>query len=70
MDSALRQAMTPACAKSASIPTAGEAAAAVCEAPARWPPDDLPPTTARSGLRSAKRRASLANFGALPNDSR
>ena len=51
--------MTPAWAKRASIPTAGDAAAAVCEAPARWPPDDRPPTTARSGLRSAKRRASL-----------
>ena len=38
--------------------------------PPRWPPADRPPTTASSGLRSAKRRAIRANFGALPNDSR
>ena len=49
--SASRHAMTPACAKSASTPTPGVAAAAVWEAPARLPPADRPPTTASSGLR-------------------
>ena len=37
---------------------------------ARLPPADRPPTTASSGLRSAKRRANRANLAALPNDSR
>ena len=68
--SASRQPITPACAKSASTPTPGVAAAAVCEAPARLPPADRPPTTAISGLRLAKRRANRANFAELPNDSR
>ena len=70
MSSAPSQAITPAWANSASTPTAGDAAAAVCEAPARRPPAERPPTTASSGLRSAKRRANRANFRALPNDSR
>ncbi len=68
--SAPAQATTPAWANSASTPTDGDAAAAVCDAPARRPPADRPPTTASRGLRSANRRAKRANFGALPNDSR
>ena len=70
ISSALRHPITPAWAKSASTPTPGVVAAAVCEAPARRPPADRPPTTASSGLRSAKRRATRANFAALPKDSR
>ena len=70
ISSALEQAITPAWSKSASMPTAGVAAAAVWEAPPRCPLAERPPTTASSGLRSAKRRAIRANFGALPNDSR
>ncbi len=68
--SAPSQGMTPAWAKRAATPTAGVAAAAVCEAPARRPPSESPPTTAINGFRSAKRRAMRANLRALPNDSR
>ena len=68
--SASWHAITPACANRASTPTAGVAAAAVWEAPARLPPAERPPTTASSGLRSAKRRANRANLAALPKDSR
>ncbi len=64
------QAITPDWAKSASTPTLGAAAAAVCEAPARRPLLERPPTIASRGLRSANRRATRANFVALPNDSR
>ncbi len=60
----------PAWAKSASTRTAGVAAAAVWEAPARWPLPERPPTTASSGLRSLKRRAMRANFAEFPKDSR
>ena len=68
--SASAHSMTPDWANNALTPTAGDAADAVCEAPARWPPVERPPTTASSGLRSAKRRANRPNFTALPNDSR
>ena len=67
---ARRRPTTPDWANSASTATVGAAAAAVCDAPARRPPSDRPPTTASSGLRSLIRRATRANFRALPNDSR
>src|SRR5688572_3290163 len=56
MSSAPSQAITPAWANSASTPTDGDAAAAVCDAPARRPPAERPPTTASNGFRSAEPR--------------
>ena len=62
--------ITPACRKSASTATSGDANAAVCDDAARRPADVRPLLTARIGLCRPMRRVSRANFAGLPNDSR
>ena len=62
-------AMTPAWPNSASWVTSGVAAAAVCEAAARWPASDRPLITVSTGIRCPTRRAVRANLRGLPNDS-
>ena len=61
--------MMPAWPNSASWVTRGVAAAAVCEAAARWPAADRPPTTVSTGIRCPTRRAVRANLRGLPKDS-
>ena len=65
----LRAAMMPAWANSASWVTSGVAAAAVCDAAARWPADERPLITVSTGIRWPTRRAVRANLRGLPNDS-
>ena len=62
--------MTPAWSNRASTVADGAAAAAVCEAPARFPAEERPENTARTGLRRASARTIRANLRGLPNDSR
>ena len=62
-------AMMPAWSNRASRVTQGVAAAAVCEAAARWPAAERPASTASTGMLAATRRAVRANFRGLPNDS-
>ena len=61
--------MTPAWPNKASWVASGVAAAAWCEAAARWPAGDRPPITVSTGIRCATRRAVPANLRGLPNDS-
>ncbi len=61
--------MMPAWSNSASCVTSGVAAAAVCEAAARWPAADRPPMTVSTGSLRPTRRAVRANPRGLPNDS-
>src|ERR1700722_16928180 len=61
--------ITPAWANSASWVISGVAVAAVCEAAARWPAADRPPSTVSTGNLRPTRRAVLANRRGLPNDS-
>ena len=60
----------PAWAHRVSTARSGDAAAAVCEAPARFPATERPLTTASTGLRRARARAMRAKRRGLPNDSR
>jgi hypothetical protein len=61
---------TPACVNRASTTESDDAAAAVCDWPARCPASVRPALMAMSGLVRDTRRASRANFLGLPNDSR
>ena len=61
--------MIPAWANSASWVTSGVAAAAVCDAAARWPAAERPLMTVSTGIRRPTRRAVRANLRGLPNDS-
>jgi hypothetical protein len=56
--------------ESVSTATPSDAAAAVCEAPARLPATDRPLNTAMTGLRLASARATRASLRGFPNDSR
>ena len=66
----LAVAMMPACSNRAWRVISGAAAAAVCEAAARWPGADLPACTVSTGMCALTRRAVRANLRGLPSDSR
>jgi hypothetical protein len=66
----LAVAMMPACSNSACRVISDAAAAAVCEAAARWPGADRPACTVRTGILALIRRAVRANQRGWPEDSR
>ena len=68
--SASAHSMTPDWANSALTPTAGDAAAAVCEAPARLAAGGPAAHDGQQRLALGEAAANRANFAALPNDSR
>ena len=63
-------AMTPACSNRACRVISGAAAAAVCEAAARWPGAERPACTVSTGMCWLTRAAVRPNLRGLPNDSR
>ena len=62
--------MMPACSNRAWRVISGAAAAAVCEAAARWPGADRPACTVSTGMVALTRAAVRANLRGFPNDSR
>ena len=61
--------MAPACSNSAFWVTSGIPADALCEAAARWPAGDRPPTMVSTGISCPTRRAIMPNLRGLPKDS-